>query len=134
MGASENLATHTAWTAAEERHDLTRHNEFVHDDIVVNSAGAEPVVGLEAYVATVKEGYDGLADWHVVLDDQFATDDRVVCRWRMSGSHVGDLYGFPATNRPVEFAGVSLWECEAGKAKRGWVYVDVAAIMSQLGS
>jgi hypothetical protein len=28
MGASANLVTHTAWTAAEERRDLTHHHDF----------------------------------------------------------------------------------------------------------
>src|SRR5262249_25104968 len=119
-------------TAAENRHDLTRHGEFVHDDIVVNQAGAKPVVGLDGYVAMMAETYKALSDFHVVLEDQFATDDRVVCRWRLSGTHTGDLYGIPATYRPVEWTGVSLWEFEDGKARRGWIYADTVAIMTQL--
>lgn len=134
MDASKNLALHAAWTAAEDRQDLTHHHEFLHPDIVVNQAGAEPVVGLDGYRTMMKESYDGLAGWHVILDDEFATDDRVVCRWRMSGTHVADSFGFPATNRHLEFSGISLWEFESGKAKRGWLYPDVVAIMTQLGS
>jgi predicted ester cyclase len=80
MGAAENLATHKAWTAAEDDQDLTRHDQFVHDDIVVNQAGAEPVVGLDGYITMMEGTYAGLPDFHVVLEDQFATDDRVVCR------------------------------------------------------
>jgi hypothetical protein len=33
MGAHENLAVHREWTDAENRHDLTRHAEFVHADM-----------------------------------------------------------------------------------------------------
>jgi steroid delta-isomerase-like uncharacterized protein len=133
MSAAENLATHTAWSDAEDRQDLTRHHEFVHDDIVVNQAGAEPVVGLDGYLAMMEGTYSGLPDFHVVLDDQFATDDRVVCRWRLSGTHKGDLFGIPATGRKIEYAGISLWEFDTGKARRGWIFTDVASLMAQLG-
>jgi steroid delta-isomerase-like uncharacterized protein len=134
MGAAENLAVHTAWTAAEEHRDLTRHHEFVHDDIVVNQAGAEPVVGLDGYITMMEASHAAtLAAFHVVLEDQFATHDRVVCRWRMSGTHQGDLYGIPATGKQIERTGVSLWEFDGGKARRGWVFSDVAGLMGQLG-
>ena len=42
MGAEQNLAVHTAWADAENRHDLSRHHEFLHDDIVVHQAGRNP--------------------------------------------------------------------------------------------
>jgi steroid delta-isomerase-like uncharacterized protein len=133
MGAAENLATHSALTAAEERQDLTRHHEFLHDDIIVNQAGADPVVGLEGYIAMMKACYASLPDFHVVLEDHFATDDRVVCRWRMSGTHEGDLHGVAPTGKHIEWTGVSVWEFDRGKARRGWIFSDVAALMGQLG-
>jgi steroid delta-isomerase-like uncharacterized protein len=133
MGAAENLATHKEWTAAEDRRDLTRHHQFVRDDIVVNQAGAEPVVGLDAYITMMEATYAGLPDFHVALEDQFATDERVVCRWRLSGTHEGDLFGIPATGKQIEYTGVSLWEFDGGKARRGWIFTDVATLMAQLG-
>jgi steroid delta-isomerase-like uncharacterized protein len=86
---------------------------------VINQAGAEPVRGISAYRAMMEAQYGAFPDWHVVLDDQFATDDRVACRWRVSGTHSGDGLGFPATGRRVEYAGMSVWEFEDGKARRG---------------
>ena len=44
-----------------------------------------------------------------VIDDQFATDDRVVCRWRINGTHSKDSFGFPATGKHIEYAGMSAW-------------------------
>ena len=38
----------------------------------------------------------------------------------------------PATGKRLTFAGVSLWEFDDGKARRGWVFPDIAALMSQL--
>jgi len=80
MGAAENIAVHTSWTEAEDHHDLSHHHEFIHDDIEVHVPGSEPIVGLDGYLAMMEANYAGLTDFRVVLDDQFATDDRVVCR------------------------------------------------------
>jgi steroid delta-isomerase-like uncharacterized protein len=134
MGAQENLAVHTAWATAEDRHDLTHHGDFLHDDIVFYLPGSEPVIGIDAYVAMMEALYASLEDFSVVLDDQFATDDRVVCRYRTRGTHNRDLFGVPATGKQIEFAGMSLWEFDQGKARRGWSFSDLPALMAQLHS
>ena len=75
MGAKENLVLHTAWTEAEQRHDLTHHGDFMHRDIEFHPPGGEPVLGLEAYITMMEATYAGLDGFSVVLDDQFATDE-----------------------------------------------------------
>ena len=102
--------------------------------LIQDVPGAEPIVGLDGYRAMMDANYAGLVGFHVTLDDQFSTDDRVVCRWRLNGTHGGELFGMPATGKHIEFAGVSLWEFEAGKARRGWVFPDLASAMAQLQS
>jgi predicted ester cyclase len=78
--------------------------------------------------------YAGLDGHRVVLDGAFGTDDRVVCRWRVSGKHTGDFSGIPPTGKDIEFPRMSLWEFEEGKARRGWVLPDIAALMGQVQS
>jgi steroid delta-isomerase-like uncharacterized protein len=133
MGAAENLAVHAAWTEAEDRHDLSHHHEFVHDDIVVNQPGGETFVGFDGYMAMMEQTYSGIPDFHVEVDDRFATDDRVVCRWRAVGTHDGELSGIPATGNKINYPGVSVWAFEDGKARQGWIFPDIATFMAQLG-
>ena len=132
MGADQNLAVHTAWADAENRHDLSRHHDFLHDDIEVHLAGREAIVGFDAYMALMDENYSALDGFTTTLEDQFATDDRVVCRWVSTGVHSGEMHGIPPTGKRITFAGVSLWEFDGGKARRGFVFPDIAALMSQL--
>jgi len=132
MGPNENLAVHTAWTDAENRHDLTHHGDYLHDDIQFHQPGWEPLVGLTAYVTMMQALFAGLEGFCVTLDDQFATDDRVVCRWRARGAHSGEFFGLPATGKRLEFPGISLWEFDDGKARRGWSFPDIASVMTQL--
>jgi steroid delta-isomerase-like uncharacterized protein len=132
MGASENLAVHTAWTEAENRHDLTHHGDYLHDDIQFHQPGSAPLVGLGAYLMMMQDLYAGLDGFSVILDDQFATDDRVACRWRARGTHGGEFFGLPPTGKRLEFPGISLWEFDDGKARRGWSFPDIASVMTQL--
>lgn len=132
MGANENLELHRQWAQAENDHDLSHHGDFLHPDIVVSAPGGTTYEGIAAYIAMVQDGYAGLDGFHTDIDDRFATDDRVVCRWRTTGKHQNDHFGIPTTGKWVEFPGISVWEFEAGKARRGYVYPDIASIMAQL--
>jgi steroid delta-isomerase-like uncharacterized protein len=134
MGAAENLAVHRAWGDAENQLDVTHHSDFLHPDIEVTMPGTPPLIGLEEYRSMMQSSYEGLKDWHFVIDDRFATDDRVVCRWRVSGVHQAEYFGYPPTGKHVEFNGMSLWEFDGGKARRGWIYPDLAAIMAQFST
>jgi steroid delta-isomerase-like uncharacterized protein len=132
VGAAENLALHERWTDAENSHDLSHHDEFLHPDIELQVAGAEPISGLDGYLVMMEANYSGLENFHSAVEDRFATDDRVVCRWRTTGVHNGEMFGVPPTGKRVEFTGVSVWEFDGGKARRGFVFPDVAAIIGQL--
>jgi len=92
-------------TEAENRHDLSRHEDYLHEDIVVYALGADPLPGIAAYRASMEAQYAAIQDWQVVLDDQFATEDRVACRWQVVG-------------RNIHYAGAPLWEFDNGKERR----------------
>jgi steroid delta-isomerase-like uncharacterized protein len=134
MGVAENLALHTRWVQAENSQDLSHHEDYLHDNVEVVQPGAELVVGVAAYRAMMEDAYTALPDFNSVLDDQFATDDRVVSRWRLSGTHIAESFGFPARAKHIECPGMSVWEFEDGKARRGWIYFDLPSLAAQLGT
>ena len=57
MSATENLAVHTRWSDAEDRHDLSHHGEFIHSDIEFHVPGRLPVAGLDGYLAMMEANY-----------------------------------------------------------------------------
>jgi len=135
VGVRENLEVHTRWAEAQGiRHDLSQHDQFVHADIEIHHAGGPTVVGIDAMRANAEANYAAMPDYRMVMDDQFATEDRVVCRWRVSGTPVGDVFGVPPNGGPLEIEGVSIWEFVDGKARRGWVYSNAASLRHQLES
>jgi hypothetical protein len=80
VGAAENLSVHTPCTTDEDRHDLSHHGDYFHDDIVVYQPGAEPVVGIEAYRAFMGATYAGL---------QTSTSSSMTSSPRMTGLYAG---------------------------------------------
>jgi steroid delta-isomerase-like uncharacterized protein len=134
MGANENLEAHRAWSDVENQYDFARLGEFLHPDIELHLPGGEIVAGLDAYRTMLESRNASFPDFHAENDDVFATNDRVVCRNRSTGTQKGEYFGFPPSGKRITFAGISLWEFDGGKARRGWAFPDVAAMLAQLSS
>ena len=132
MGANENVEAHRVWSDIENQYDFARLGEFLHPDIELHLPGGEVVSGIDAYRTMLESRNASFPDFHTENDDCFATNDRVVCRWRARARHIGEFSGFPATGKQIEFPGMSLWEFDHGKARRGWGFLDLASIMAQL--
>jgi steroid delta-isomerase-like uncharacterized protein len=131
--AGKNLEVHGRWADAENRQDLSRLEDFMHSDIEEHLSADDVIVGIDAHRASLEAVYRAFPDFHNVFDDRIATDDRVVCRWRTRGTHEADFFGIPATGSHVEWMGISIWEFEGGRARRGWIMQDTASLMRQLG-
>lgn len=54
-------------------------------------------------------------DPEVTVERIIASDDEVVGIWRVRGTHVGELFGIPATGRTLDYANASVFRVEDGK-------------------
>jgi len=50
---------------------------------------------------------NGFPDGHFTLEDVLAEEGRVVARWTFRATHKGELFGIPATGRPITIAGMT---------------------------
>jgi predicted ester cyclase len=63
-----------------------------------------------------------------------ASGDKAVARLRVSGTHMGDFAGIPATGNPVSVNNIDIFRfSEDGLACEHWGVVDQLAMMQQLG-
>ena len=81
------------------------------------------------------------ADWHRAfpdlsneIEDLIATDDRIVIRYRFSGTHEGEALGVQPTGRRVETAGMVIFGIDDGRIVEEWALDDVAGLLKQLGA
>jgi steroid delta-isomerase-like uncharacterized protein len=104
--------------------DCVEHDLSTHEELYGLDASKERIRGYRA----------AMPDLHVTIDDIIASGDRVVTRWRASGTNEGELMGNPPTHRHAEFSGISIDRFDAdGRLAETWDQWDVMSFMQQLG-
>jgi predicted ester cyclase len=68
------------------------------------------------------------------IDDVLAEGDRVWMRFRVAGTHGGNLYGLPPTGTRVEVPEVGVMRFTDGKWKEAWYFADELGLLLQLGA
>ncbi|MEX0706201.1 MAG: ester cyclase [Nitriliruptoraceae bacterium] len=76
---------------------------------------------------------ESIPDRENILLELTAKGDRVWGIWRVVGTHGGELYGIPATNRKVDAIEVGLWRLEDGLIREAWYFGDDLGLIRQLG-
>jgi steroid delta-isomerase-like uncharacterized protein len=71
-------------------------------------------------------------DLSIVVEDTVAEGNQVVVRWVVSGTHAGDGLGFRATQRPVDFRGITWLRFANGKLIEGWDAWNQGALLQSL--
>jgi predicted ester cyclase len=66
------------------------------------------------------------------VDDLIAEADRVVVRWRLLGTHMGDFRGLAPTGRAITLKGIAIYRVENGKLMERWVVADLHGLLEEL--
>ena len=76
----------------------------------------------------------GMPDWHTEIEDLIAEGDKVVARITMTGTHIGDFFGIPATGKKISFSGIYIVRIANGKIVEHWGEEDSVGLLQQLGA
>jgi steroid delta-isomerase-like uncharacterized protein len=93
----------------------------------------EDVSGPEGFKAFHAAYRNAFPDVRISIDHMVAEGDAVAARWSGSGTHRGAGLGFPATDRPVRFSGMTFARIQNGKLVEGWNVFDQLGMLQQLG-
>jgi len=72
-------------------------------------------------------------DIHWVVEETIASGDKVVSRFKWTGTHRGEFLGIPATGRNVSVPGVVIDRLNGGKMADSRILMDAMGLMQQLG-
>jgi len=86
--------------------------------------------GFKNYVATVRRAFP---DFHNTIEELVAEDEKVVARLTYRGTHQGELFGIPPTDKQVSYAGIAMFRILNERIVDGWVIGDVPGLLRQLG-
>jgi predicted ester cyclase len=71
-------------------------------------------------------------DLHIGVDDEIIADDKVVIRWTMRGTHLGNLGNIAPTGKRVEYIGIDILRCAGSKIVELWGVPDTQGLFQQL--
>src|SRR5206468_4886665 len=89
--------------------------------------------GLPAFKGVVTKYRSAFPDNRVTIDDVFSSGDKVVVRWRYSGTHKGQLEGIAPTGRTVSGSGITINLLAGDRIREAYVNWDALGLMQQLG-
>jgi steroid delta-isomerase-like uncharacterized protein len=134
MSAEENREIVRRFWGVWEEGNLGLVDELVAPDYVNHSPGMpnqpEGPEGVKAVVSMFRAGMPNL---RVVIEDMIAEGDKVMMRYKIEGTHEGELFGVPPTGRRVSIESITVERVSGGKIREHWRVTDTLDMMQQLG-
>ena len=72
-------------------------------------------------------------DWHSDVELLVGEGDLVVEQFTASGTHRGEIFGVPPSDRAVSMPGINIWRLRDGRIVERWGRLDELGLMRQLG-
>ncbi|HEY0101831.1 MAG TPA: ester cyclase [Pyrinomonadaceae bacterium] len=94
----------------------------------------EPLRGASGFKPFFRNFRSAFPDIEVVVEDAIAEGDKVAARCRVRATHAGDSLGFAATQRAIEFTGMTFLRVRDGKIVEAWNNFDFLGLRQQLGA
>jgi steroid delta-isomerase-like uncharacterized protein len=136
MSAEENIGL--LRREVEELYNHTGNLDAVEEIFAPNYVSHEPtsgetrgIEGARQFAATFRQAFP---DLQCTIEDMVAEGDKVVMRFRSSGTHQGETEAFgPPTGKRMEMTGVTIKRVSEGKIVEAWTNFDAMGMMQQLG-
>jgi steroid delta-isomerase-like uncharacterized protein len=110
----------------------TALEELISPDIVFRGSIGTAVQGIAQFRQYVKRIGSAFPDFHNHIEELIAEGEKVAARLTYSGTHQGELFGFPATGNKISYAGIAVFEFAGNKIIRGFVLGDTENLKRQL--
>lgn len=110
---------------AESLDSLASSSLIDHDGHSENAV--EEIKGL---IQSLGSGFDNLN--HEIEQLHLIDNDKVFVRWRMTGVHIGEFFGSPASQKKVNFAGHDLMRFQNDKMVEIWHVENLLGMMGQI--
>ena len=107
-------------------------DELISPNIIFRGSIGTAVTGIEEFKQYVNRIRGAFPDFHNHIEELIGEDDKVVARLTYTGTHRGELFGFPATGRKINYQGVAIFQFREGKIVSGFVLGDRDSLKRQL--
>jgi steroid delta-isomerase-like uncharacterized protein len=87
--------------------------------------------GLKQLIAMYRAAFP---DMTMKIADQIAEGDKVVSRWKVTGTHKGDLMGISGSGKQVTITGIFIDRIAGGQIQESWASWDALGMLQQIGA
>jgi predicted ester cyclase len=112
--------------------------EVLDPDFVCYDPNSESgaVRGADTIKQEIEWFRNGMPDLTYTVEDQVAEGDKVVTRYRATGTHQGEFFGMAPTGNRIEMSGIQIdrFDEESGKMVEEWPEYDMLGAMKQMGA
>jgi steroid delta-isomerase-like uncharacterized protein len=106
--------------------------ELISPDIVFRGSIGTAVTGIEQFKQYVNRIRAAFPDFHNHIDELIGEGDKVVARLTYTGTHRGELFGFPGTGKKISYQGVGIFQFQEGKIVSGFALGDTDSLKRQI--
>ena len=112
-------------------------SSFLDDFVAPNFVNHNPSPGFTPDLEGLKQANEhflaAAPDGYHVIEDMIVERDKVMTRLRAYGTHTGELFGIPPTDKQVSMTAIAIHRIENGKIVEHWSELDNLGMMQQLG-
>lgn len=117
------------------RYFLESHNEPYNLDVIDELWSAEEAEGIKSWQQMERAAFP---DKHFTIDDVVAEGDKVVLRWTISGTHLGEFWTPVGTAQPtgkrITLTTMIVYQLKNGKIVGQNVVIDWLELLMQFGA
>lgn len=103
---------------------------FSEDYLLESTAGTFD--GLGAVTGIMSALFDAVPDLQYSIDEILVDGDSFVLRYSYTGTHVGELFGFPGTGDIIHCTGLEIDRVEGGRIVETQNFTDLHCLLTQL--
>ena len=131
----DNKALVRQWFAEVDKGAQAEFDRFLAAEYVDHNPPPIPLTtsareAVKEYSARFRSA---LSDFHHIVEDQIAEDDKVVSRITAYGTHSGELLGVQPTGARVTMTGIAIHRVADGRLVEHWSQIDLLGLLHRLG-
>jgi steroid delta-isomerase-like uncharacterized protein len=133
MAVEESKAVMDKWLHAWNSHNAGEATGLVTDDYKRREPGTPDIDGPDAQRGYMEMVFAAFPDIHIDEVHRVSEGDLIAIHAVLTGTHLGELSGIPATKNTVRFEAQEVYRVRDGKIAEQYILIDSLGLMQQLG-
>ncbi len=115
------------------RGDIEAADRYIDSSLVDHAPWPGHPATRAGFKAGLAEMRGGFPDLNVTVERMISQDDLVVAHQKLSGTHLGEFMGIPASGKTFSIEAIDIVRMQDGRVIEHWGVLDSAAMAAQIG-